>query len=289
MFITKYRKRLLPLLLFAADTGGGNGGGKNPEGGDGGQDFSNPIGDPDGDEDGDKPPKYWSQLTKETREKHKGLMKHKTIDELAERAAVADKVDDGTLTPLPTKDSTIDDIKAFYKKLGLPSSKDAYGFVLPEGHGVEDEAEAALVAEQCYKNLLTKRQGQAVYAMLRAIKDTKTNADKEDQEKLVNGFDERLDALYATAHPDKSKREAAIKADLGAYREFLTKTGLYGAFKTSGLLYDEKAMKAIAGYVAGMNPSGKFNTPPGSGNGSGDNRKHRYSKEYRDQFGGGDD
>lgn len=250
--------------------------------------FENPIGEPDTNtpKDDEKLPKYWSQLQKENREKYKGLMKYKTIDELAERASLAGDIEAGTLTVLPTKDSPIKDIESFYRKLGLPATADGYRLLLPEGHTPEDEAEAKLVATQCYKNLLTVKQGQSVYAMIRAIKDTAANAAQAKHDEMVNGFDARFEALYTVAYPDKAKRDAAITADLNACHEFLAKTGTYEDFKASGMLYNEKVMSAIARYVVGASPNGTFSTPPGSGSDNQSGAKGRYSKDFYEKYGG---
>ena len=293
MFFNRYRR-----FFFSPSNDGGSGSpAGNVNGGTGDPsgtppetkepEFTNPIGEPDDKPAGnDRPPKYWSQIKKENQERFKNLMKFKTIDELAERAALAGDIEAGTLAALPTKDSSIKDIESFYRKLGLPASTDGYRLALPEGHTPEDEAEAKLVAEQCYRNLLTVKQGQAVYGMVRAIKDTAANAEKERHEELVNGFDERFEALYTVAYPDKAKRDAAIKADLNACHEFLAKTGLYEDFKESGMLYNEKAMNAIARYVSGASPNGRFTTTPGSA-GNGADRLRRYTKEFYEKVGGG--
>ena len=250
------------------------------------QDFNNPIGDPDDNQDtNDRPPKYWSQIKKENQEKYKNLMKYKTIDELAERASLAGDIEAGNLTSLPTKDSSIEDIKTFYRRLGLPASSDGYRLVLPEGHTPEDEAEAKLVAEMAYKNLLTVKQGQAVYGMVRAIKDTAANTAKEKHDELINGFDARFEALYTVAYPDKAKRDVAMKADLNACKEFLAKTGLYADFVSSDMIYNEKVMSAIGRYVATVSPNSSINTPPGSGNAS-HTGPRRYNNDFYREHGG---
>lgn len=280
-------------IFFSPNSDGGSG---SPSGNDGAgtpttppdkdSEFNNPIGEPDGNQgNADKPPRYWSQIKKENQEKYKNLMKYKTIDELAERASLAGDIEAGALTQLPNKDSSIDDIKTFYRKLGLPASADGYRLVLPEGHTPEDEAEAKLIAEIAYKNLLTVKQGQAVYGMVRAIKDTAANAAKEKHDELINGFDSRFEALYTVAYPDKAKRDAAMKTDLAACKEFLAKTGLYADFVSSDMIYNEKVMSAIGRYITTVSPNSSINTPPGSGSTS-HTGPRRYSNEFYKAHGG---
>ena len=262
------------LMLLAPDSGSGDGGSS------GGDDTNNDPSEVEKNDDkekekgkeGDdkdknpedekkdvpKTPAFFSQFKKENREKFKDLAKFNSLDELAE-AYLNDRI--------PTKDASIEQIKGFLKKLGVPDSEDGYTFKDDKSNPMNAAVYKSL-RTILFKNGITNRQANAIYGFLKAANDMEAKAISDARKKQADEFDSRYSALF-DEYTDKTKKDVAIKNNLGHFKKFLSSTGLAKEFKDSGLIYNEKVVKALGEYQKSIDGeySGGRTKDPNSKNG----------------------
>lgn len=222
-------------------------------------------------------PAYFSQFKKENQERFKGLAEYKSLDELAEVALKGKEIaGDGNWIKKPTEDSSPDEIRAFLTKLGVPESKDDYSFPAEEDESALSASFRKVMQEQSFRNGLSDTQAQSMWGVFKALGDTVKKSEEERLKNLVDGFDSRYEKLFEESIPDKAKRESAITESMGHLSTFLSETGLAEAFRESGLLFDERAVKAIADYQKSKVGSFRSGGEPSKG------KQSLYGKEFND-------
>lgn len=195
--------------------------------------------------------KYFSQLDKETAsnvEIMDRVKAHKSVSELAKGYADISKRLDNSLL-IPTKESSIDEVKAYFKKLGVPDS--ANGYELSDGD-YQPEA-IATFKEQfrkqvLYRNGLTKHQGEAVWNACREMLKAERDANLKAYEDAKNSFADRHEQLLMKEYPVPRDRKAAMNEDLDLAAEFFAESGLGQTFKQIGLVYNPEIIHKIAQY-----------------------------------------
>lgn len=195
--------------------------------------------------------KYYSQLDKETAtntdvmDRVKGF---KSVSDLAKGYADLSRKADNALQ-IPTKDSSVDEIKAYFKKLGVPD--DAEGYNLEDG---DYEAESIRELKEnfrkqvLYRNGLTKHQGEAVWNACREMLKAERDANVKAFEEARKSFGERHDALLRQQYPVEADRKAAMNEDMDLVAEFFADTGLGQTFKQLGLVYNPDVIHRLAQY-----------------------------------------
>lgn len=195
--------------------------------------------------------KYYSQLDKETAG-NKDIMDRvkdcKSVSDLAKGYSdLKGRMDRSLL--IPDENSTDDEVREYFRKLGVPEKEDGYeltdGDYDPE---VLKDFKQQFRSQVLYRNGLTKVQGEKVWEaalnMLKAERD-RNMAIFEDAKK---NFSQRHDALLQKDYPVASDRKAVMNEDISYAAEFLAETGLGKFFKDVGLVYNPDVIHRLAQY-----------------------------------------
>ncbi|MCL2480165.1 MAG: hypothetical protein FWF38_00485 [Spirochaetaceae bacterium] len=152
-----------------------------------------------------EPPAYLSQLSPEFQEKSKDYFDaHPKLNDLAaDYIKTKDSLKNAIMVPDPEK-STPEERSAFFKKMGIPESVDAYGTL--EGEK-ESEAFAKQFKENILKHGLTKKQGIALWSVIKASAGEELKERDAYLKKQEADLPQKLQDLYGN---DKGKADAAL-------------------------------------------------------------------------------
>lgn len=145
---------------------------------------------------GTQAPAWTQQLPKELRDNAdfmKQIAKFNTIGDLGKSySELESKL--GKSIIQPGEDASEEDIAAFYSKLGKPETAD--------GYGLTEEKHKAFI-EAAYKNNLTVKQAQALYADLEATANTAINQAKANLQAQAKATTEALKQEYGNHYEAK--------------------------------------------------------------------------------------
>lgn len=268
--------------------GGADGGGDNSsaESYDDGTDGAQETGDSQSKKSGvDKLPSYFSQFKKENREKYSALSKCKSLDELAELALKGDSYKEPDYTgylKMPTGESSKEEIQEFLTKLGVPEGPDKYS--IPEEKNQEPFVAGIekTLREAAFRSGMTDKQTKNMWGVMRAVIDTAQGESQKYMEDRKNNFDTRYSALF-NQYSQQAQKDAAIKESLGYFKTFITETGIGKALESSGAIYDENLVKALADYQ--KRNRGEFKSGSGSNGREKPGTMIAYSDEFMKEFG----
>lgn len=264
------------LYYYAEDGGADIGGDGSPS-----EDTTTPN---NGGENENKPeeklPAYFSQFKKDSRSKYASLSKYKSLEELAEVALKGDSAKEPDYTgylKMPTKDSSKEEIKEFLSKLGVPESPDKYSIPKEKGDDPLVEGMEKTLRDVAYRSGLTDGQTKSMWGVFRALIDTAKGEGEKYMKDRKDNFDERYSKLF-DSYTQQAQKDAAIKESLGYFKTFVQETGIAKALESSGAIYDENLVKALADYQ--KKNRGQFN----SGGGSSTKAKSSTMIDYSDEF-----
>lgn len=232
----------------------------------------------------EKLPAYFSQFRKDSRAKYSSLSKYKSLEELADAALKGDNAKEPDYTgyvKMPTKESSKEEIKDFLTKLGVPESPDKYN--IPK-ENTDDPLVASMektLREVAYRSGLTDGQTKSVWGMFRALIDTAKGEGEKYMKDRKDNFDERYSKLF-DSYTQQAQKDAAIKESLGYFKTFVNETGIAKALESSGAIYDENLVKALADYQ--KKNRGQFNSGGGSSSKPKSNTMLSYSDEFKKAF-----
>lgn len=195
--------------------------------------------------------KYYSQLDKETAgnkdvmDKIKG---YKSVSDLAKGYADLSRKMDGALI-VPTKDSSVDEVKAYFRALGVPERPEDYK--LTDGDYNPEALKAlkdSFQKEVLYRNGITRHQGEKVWEACLKMLATERDMNIANFEKMKANFNERHENLLREEYPVASDRKAQMNEDLSYASEFFAESGLGKLFKDLGLVHNPEVIHKVAQY-----------------------------------------
>lgn len=145
---------------------------------------------------GTQAPAWTQQLPKELRDNAdfmKQMVKFNTIGDLGRSYSELESKIGKTIIQ-PGEDASEEDIAAFYSKLGKPDNV--------EGYGLTEEKHKAFI-EAAYKNNLTVKQAQALYADLEATANNAINQAKANLQAQAKATTEALKQEYGNHYNAK--------------------------------------------------------------------------------------
>lgn len=203
--------------------------------------------------------KYYSQLDKDTAG-NKDIMDrvkgYKSVSELAKGYADLSKRMDGALV-VPTKDSSVDEVKAYFRALGVPEKAEDYN--LSDGDYSPETIKALkenFQKEVLYRNGITKHQGEKVWNACLKMLQSERDMNIANYEKAKASFEERHSNLLREQYPVEADRKAAMNEDMSLAAEFFSESGLGQFFKQTGLVYNPEVMHKLAQYHKATRASG---------------------------------
>lgn len=252
------------LIMLAPDDGSGNGGGAgDPQGGgDGSNGDTNNGGSTGGKEkeifdpstklDTKIKAKYATQLNpKYQGDDFRGI---DTMDKLYEGYRNLENQVKNSVR-IPTKDSSSDEIKGFFQKIGMPETEEGYqcdDFDLSKT--IADPLKQ-LFRQAAYRNGLTKGQALNMWAHEAATIQGFVNVSQQNTQKLIDSYDERYSHLLEAEIPDETKRKERISEESNLVKAFNEATGLGEYFQKTGLSYNPEFMHSLANWYRKIDPS----------------------------------
>ena len=200
-------------------------------------------------------PAWMSQLPKEMRESMTELNGFKTIADLAndwKRSRDSEK----DALHIPTKESTPEQVKEFFKKWGVPDTPTDYNL---SDYDVDAEAikkNKELFMAAAHKSALTKRQAQNLWmhevAMFKAVSQLRAEA----EQKYKDAFEPQYEKLLEAEYPEETARKKAIKDELAVVTKWTQDQGIGKALIESGIAYNADVMHKLAKYIKSNSPEG---------------------------------
>ena len=261
---------------------GGNGGGTEPDNGGGTGGKEDEIFDPSTKLDTKVKAKYWSQLNpKYQQDDFKDI---DTIDKLYEGYRNLQnevKSYDGAIK-IPTKDSTPDEIKGFFHKIGMPEKEedyqcDSFDLAEPVAAPLRD-----LFRKAAYRNGLTKGQALNMWAHEAATIQGFVTVAQQNTQKLIDSYEERYSNLLESEIPDATKRKERISEEANLVKAFNSATGLGEFFDKTGLSYNPNFMHALAGWYRKIDPAAILGNGPEPKGGKDVKMRDMYSSMDQD-------
>lgn len=268
------------LVMLDADGGDGGAGGEGAAAGtdDGGEgfdigdalagqsdepgiDFSDdpePGNDPEpGAEEGNEDPepgkvksKYVTQLSKKYQDDDfSGVetlddLYQSRLDLLKERDELAEK-QKGALF-MPNKDSSAEEIKDFFMKLGMPETKDGYKLDNYKHEGEAIETMKQRLISQAFRYGLTPGQARGIWKHELATIDEIDASMNKAREEAEKNYEPEYDSLLREEYPDDSKRAERRTEETNLYKELAASNGdLAEIVQKYGLDKDAKAIHAL--------------------------------------------
>jgi len=201
-------------------------------------------------------PAWHSQLPKELRENAEftgRISSFKTIGDLA-NAYIKSEDSGRNALHIPTKESTQEEVKAFFTKLGVPEKPSDYALsdydLDPES--IQKSKEIFMAA--AHRSALSKRQAENMWmsevAMYKAI--SKLNA--EQSQKVKDAFEPSYGKLLEAEYPEESERKRVIKDELATVTKWTQEQGIGKALAESGIFYNAEVMHKLAQYIKSNSP-----------------------------------
>ena len=260
------------LVLLAPDGGGGQGGeGGTADGATAGASGDAPAAAGQGGDDkgdgGDGAGEPFDPSTKlETRHKAKYESQLKpdyqkddfrdveTIDKLYEGyRSLERKLKD---TPvIPTADSTPEEIKEYFVKIGMPEEPE--GYKCTRFDDMTDFTYNALMPkfrEAAYRCGLTKGQAEQMWIHEAATLQGFVSVAKQKDEEARTSFDSRYDKLLESEIPDATRRAARIEEEKNVVKAFCQSTGLAEYLDKTGLTLNPIFMHTLASWYSQIAP-----------------------------------
>jgi len=143
----------------------------------------------------------------------------------------------------PQKDSSDDELKAFFTSIGVPKSKDDYHMA---GEDELDDTSKGILGsfkEIAWKNGLSGRQADAQWAFIKALSDTNVKMYEQSRNEAIEKFDTNLADLYSDRHSSETRRASDAREAVRLMGEFCRQSGVHKALVDSGLMYDAGFVK----------------------------------------------
>lgn len=148
---------------------------------------------------------------------------------------------------IPGENSTHEQVKDFFKKIGMPEKPEGYD--LSDFDMDKDEMLPTMkknFMDEAFKSGLTKNQARKLWTHEAATYGAIKKGLSDQAEKLRGNFDQRYDMAMKEEFPDTTKRAERITKDKNLYKEFNAKYGMGAYFEATGLAINPKFIHAIA-------------------------------------------
>lgn len=166
---------------------------------------------------------------------------------------------------IPTEKSTPDEIKGFFRKIGMPEDKTAYELSDYDLDPDEISSLKEQFRDVAYKSGLTKGQARSIWmseaASISAIK--KVLQGKQDQAKET--YDARYDDILTSEYPDPTRRAARKTEETNLYQAFIASTELGEFFEKTGLSLNPEFRHKLSLWYQRIDPAAILGKGTGSG------------------------
>ena len=199
-------------------------------------------------------PAWLSQLPKDMRENMaESLSGFKTIADLANDWKRSKESEKNALH-IPTKDSTPEEMKAFFTTLGVPEKASDYALsdydLDPES--IQKSKEIFMAA--AHRSALTKRQAENMWMSEVAMYKAISKLNEQQSQKVKDAFEPSYGKLLEAEYPEESERKKVIRDELATVTKWTQEQGIGKALVDSGLAYNAEVMHKLARYIKSNSP-----------------------------------
>lgn len=166
---------------------------------------------------------------------------------------------------IPTAESTPEEIKGFFTKIGMPEEKE--GYACPKYDGMNDvlyEPMRDLFRESAFRCGLTKGQAEKMWMNVAASVSGLEGMAKNEMETLRKTVDARYDDMLKDEIPDETRRKERIEMDRNIASAFEQSSGLGEFFEKTGLHLLPEFTHKLAAWYQKMAPMTAFQTSGGN-------------------------
>lgn len=147
---------------------------------------------------------------------------------------------------IPGPESTSDETKAFFQRIGMPQAKEGYEL---QDYDLDPSVLKDLKArfqEQSFRMGLSKNQAKGMWQSQCANYASVVNQLQAISKDAKDNYDKRYDAFMKETYPDDTRRERRITAETNLYKAFIAETGLGAYFERTGLIYNPEFIHTVA-------------------------------------------
>lgn len=181
---------------------------------------------------------------------------------------------------IPGKDSTYDEIKEFFTKIGMPEKAEDYGLSDFDLDPTEISVMKKNFMESAHRSGLTKAQAASLWKHEAATYSAYKKTAEAQVEELKKTLDSRYDSALKDEYPDATRRNERMTLERNLFTEFVGKAGLGEYFTKTGLDLNPNFMHAMASFYEKY----AHRDPNEGGNGHGESEVERLKKKYPSMF-----
>lgn len=258
-------------------TGAAGDGGEGSEGGDGGSGTGDEGGEGDVTDLSTKlenrtQAKYESQLKKEYQKDD-----FKDIEDINKLYAKykSQEADLLNAVVIPDKDSTPEQIRDFFTRIGMPEKKEGYKLSDYDIDPTEIAGFKQHFIDACYRAGLTRGQAATVWRNQAAEYTALKNSIISTAQGVKDSYPQRMEALMKQDYPDDTRRAQRTTEEANLYKAYCSTTGLGEYFEKTGLSYNPEFVHKVALMHEKVDPLAAVGTG-GSGGTEADSLRRKY-------------
>ena len=156
---------------------------------------------------------------------------------------------------IPTADSTPEEIKAYFVRIGMPEEPE--GYACTRFDDMTDFTYGALAPkfrEAAYRCGLTKGQAEQMWIHEAATIQGFISVARQKEDEARTSFDSRYDKLLESEIPDATRRAARIEEEKNVVKAFCQSTGLSEYLDKTGLSLNPIFMHTLASWYSKIAP-----------------------------------
>ena len=181
---------------------------------------------------------------------------------------------------IPGKDSTYEEVKDFFTKIGMPEKAEDYGLSDFDLDPDEISVMKKNFMDSAHRSGLTKAQANNLWKHEAAMYTAYKKTAEAQVEELKNTLDSRYDAALKGEYPDDTRRSERMTLEKNLFTEFVGKAGLGEYFAKTGLNLNPNFMHQMATFYETY----AHRDPGAGGSGGGETEAERLKKKYPSMF-----
>jgi len=183
---------------------------------------------------------------------------------------------------IPGKDSSYDDVKAFFQKIGMPEKAEDYGLSDYDLDPAEIADMKRNFMDSAHRSGLTKVQANNLWKHEAATYAAFKRSAQAQVEELTKNLDQRYDAVLKDEYPDDTRRAERMTLERNLFTEVVGKANLGEYLSKTGLNLNPNFMHALATFYEKYAHS----DPASQGAGRAETEAERLKRKYPSMFKG---
>lgn len=183
---------------------------------------------------------------------------------------------------IPGKESTYEEVKEFFTKIGMPEKAEDYGLSDFDLDPDEISVMKKNFMDSAHRSGLTKAQANNLWKHEAATYAAYKKTAEAQIEELKNTLDSRYESALKDEYPDQTRRSERITLEKNLFTEFVGKAGLGEYLAKTGLNLNPGFMHQVATFYETY----AHKDPNDRGGVGGETETERLKKKYPSMFTG---